>query len=398
MSTERTESTTPEPGQASETSSAEPDKQQPEAPGDNAAGAEDTKQRDPVRRMTIIVLCVIIVLFVWYVGADRYAPWTDEARVQGFVVPMVAEVSGRVLEINVETDQIVETGQPLLQIDPRNYDIAVRQAQASLDTAGQQVGASAAGVKSAAAKVSDNHARLRNAQQDFDRVENIFKQDAGAVSKAQRVKAREALAQAKAQLSQAEAELERAKAQLGKEGGDNPALRAAIAALERSKIDLNRTTIYAPGLGLITNLKIDEGHYANAGTPLMTFVSGTDVWIQANMRENSLGHVKPGNEVDIVLDVAPGRIFKGVVKSIGVGISQGPNESLGQLQTIKTTSGWLRDAQRFAVIIDFADNEAIGFRRVGGQADVQIYAGDNTILNGLGWLWIRFLSIVSFVY
>ncbi len=398
MSTERTESTTPEPGQASETRSSEPEKQQSEAPGDNAAGSSDSKQRDPVRRMTLIVLCVIIVLFVWYIGADRYAPWTDEARVQGFVVPMVAEVSGRVLEINVETDQIVETGQPLLQIDPRNYDIAVRQAQASLDTAGQQVGASAAGVKSAAAKVSDNHARLRNAQQDFDRVENIFKQDAGAVSKAQRVKAREALAQAKAQLSQAEAELERAKAQLGKEGGDNPALRAAIAALERSKIDLNRTTIYAPGLGLITNLKIDEGHYASAGTPLMTFVSGTDVWIQANMRENSLGHVKPGNEVDIVLDVAPGRIFKGVVKSIGVGVGQGPSESLGQLQTIKTTSGWLRDAQRFAVIIDFSDNEAIGFRRVGGQADVQIYAGDNTILNGLGWLWIRFLSIVSFVY
>jgi multidrug resistance efflux pump len=135
---------------------------------------------------------------------------------------------------------------------------------------------------------------------------------------------------------------------------------------------------------LITNLKIDEGHYANAGTPLMTFVSGTDVWIQANMRENSLGHVKPGNEVDIVLDVAPGKIFKGVVKSVGVGVSQGPGESLGQLQTIKTTSGWLRDAQRFAVIIDFADNEAFGFRRVGGQADIQIYTGDHTILNGLG--------------
>ena len=398
MSTERTESTTREPEQASETSSAETEEQQPEAPGGNAASSSDTKQRDPVRRMTLIVLCVIVLLFVWYIGADRYAPWTDEARVQGFVVPIVAEVSGRVLEIKVETDQIVESGEPLLQIDPRNYNINVRQAQASLDTAGQQVGASAAGVKSAAAKVSDNHARLRNAQQDFDRVENIFKQDSGAVSKAQRVKAREALEQAKAQLSQAEAELERAKAQLGKEGGDNPALRAAIAALEQSKINRYRATVYAPGLGLITNLKIGEGHYANAGTPLMTFVSGTDVWIQANMRENSLGHVKPGNEVEIVLDVAPGRIFKGVVKSVGAGVGQAGTESLGQLQTIKTTSGWLRDAQRFAVIIDFADNEAFGFRRVGGQADIQIYTGNHTILNGLGWLWIRFLSILSFVY
>jgi multidrug resistance efflux pump len=87
-----------------------------------------------------------------------------------------------------------------------------------------------------------------------------------------------------------------------------------------------------------------------------------------------------------------------VVKSIGVGVAQGKSESLGELQTIKTTSGWLRDAQRFAVIIDFADDEAVGYRRAGGQVDVQIYTGDHSILNGLGWLWIRLLSMLSFVY
>ena len=378
-------------------SSPDPKKQQSESPD---ANTEDVKKPDPVRRLTLIVVCVIIVLFVWYVAADRFAPWTDEARVQGYIVPIVAEVSGRVLEVNVDNDQIVKTGEALLRIDPRNYEIAVRRAQAALDTAGQQVGASAAGVKSAAAKITDNRAGLRKAQQDFDRVENMFKQDPGAVSKAQRVRMRETLAQAKAQVSLAEAELERAKEQLGKEGKDNPALKSAVAALEQAQIDLNRTTIYAPGLGLITNLKIDVGHYAITGTALMTFVSGTDVWIQANMRENTLGHVKPGNEVDLVLDVAPGRVFKGVVKSIGVGVGvgQGGAESLGELQTIKSTSGWLRDAQRFAVIIDFADDEAYGLRRAGGQVDVQIYTGDHAILNALGWLWIRFLSILSYVY
>ncbi len=376
-------------------SSPEPEKQQPEAAD---ANAEDVKKPDPVRRLTLIVVCVVIVLFVWYVAADRFAPWTDEARVQGYIVPIVAEVSGRVLEVNVDNDQVVKTAEALLRIDPRNYEIAVRRAQAALDTAGQQVGASAAGVKSAAAAVTDNRAQLRKAAQDFDRVENMFRQDPGAVSKAQRVRMREALAQAKAQVSLAEAELERAKEQLGKEGKDNPALKAAVAALEQAQIDLKRTTIYAPGLGLITNLKIDVGHYAKTGTALMTFVSGTDVWIQANMRENTLGHVKPGNEVDLVLDVAPGRVFKGVVKSIGVGVGQGGAESLGELQTIKSTSGWLRDAQRFAVIIDFADDEAYGLRRAGGQVDVQIYTGDHAILNALGWLWIRFLSILSYVY
>jgi len=376
-------------------SSPEPEMQQAESPD---ADTEDVKKPDPVRRLTLIVVCVIIVLFIWYVAADRFAPWTDEARVQGYIVPIVAEVSGRVLEVNVENDQIVKTGEELLRIDPRDYDIAVRRGQAALDTAGQQVGASAAGVKSAAAKLTESRARLRNAQQDFDRVENIFRQDPGAVSKAERIRKREASAQAQAQVSLAEAELERAKEQLGEEGKDNPALKSAVAALEQAQIDFKRTTIYAPGLGIITNLKIDVGHYANAGTPLMTFVSGTDVWIQANMRENSIGHVKPGNEVDLVLDVAPGRVFKGVVKSIGVGVGQGGAESLGELQTIKSTSGWLRDAQRFAVIIDFADDEAYGLRRAGGQVDVQIYTGDHTILNALGWMWIRFLSVLSYVY
>ena len=399
MSPDRTTDPSPEPEQASETSpSAEAEKRQTEPASAKADGGEDVKKPDPVRRLTLIVVGVIAVLFVWYVAADRYAPWTDEGRVQGYIVPIVAEVSGRVLEIKVDHDQLVKTGEALLHIDPRNYEIAVRRAQAALETAGQQVGASAAGVKSAAAKIADNRARLRNAQQDFDRVENIFKQDPGAVSNAQRVKTREALAQAEAQVSLAEAELQRAKEQLGKEGDDNPALQSAVAALEQAQIDLKRTTIYAPGLGLITNLKIDVGHYANAGTPVMTFVSGSDVWIQANMRENSIGHVKPGNEVELVLDVAPGKIFKGVVKSVGVGVAQGSGESLGQLQAIKTTSGWLRDAQRFAIIIDFADDKAYGYRRVGGQADVQIYTGDHAILNALGWLWIRLLSMLSFVY
>ena len=384
MSTEHTDSTTAQAEQTSET--------------DLIVEADSAKKPDPVRRLTLIVVAVIIVLFIWYVAADRYAPWTDEARVQGYIVPIVAEVSGRVLEIAVDNDQVVKTGETLLTIDPRNYQLAVNQARAALDTAGQQVGASAAGVKSAGAKLSDTRARLRKAQQDFDQVENIFKQDPGAVSNSERVRKREARAQAEAQVSLAEAELERAKEQLGKEGKDNAALRSAVAALEQAKINLERTALYAPGLGLITNLKIDVGHYAKSGTALMTFVSGTDVWIQANMRENSIGHVKPGNEVDLVLDVAPGRVFKGVVKSIGVGAAQGQSESLGELQTIKTTSGWLRDAQRFAVIIDFADDEAVGYRRAGGQVDVQIYTGDNSILNGLGWLWIRFLSMLSFVY
>ena len=79
-------------------------------------------------------------------------------------------------------------------------------------------------------------------------------------------------------------------------------------------------------------------------------------------------------------------------------MGQDRNVSLGELPTITESSGWLRDSQRFPVIIKFVDDASRGLRRVGGQADVMIYTGDRTLLNALGWLWIRLMSVLSYVY
>jgi multidrug resistance efflux pump len=260
------------------------------------------------------------------------------------------------------------------------------------------VGAGGAAVESAAASLADARSRRKRAQQDFDRVQNIYKEHPGAVSKAELERKQTALAGAKSQVAEAEAELEKAKQELGKGGQDNPRIQAAIAALEKAKIDLAETTLRAPSDGGITNLKIDEGHYANAGAPLMTFVSATDVWVQANLRENSIGNLNVGDRAEIVLDVAPGRVFPGKVSSIGFGVKQPSGGEVGELESVKGDSGWLRDAQRFPVIVEFADNSAYGLRRAGGQADVQIYTPGHPILYALGWLWIRLMSVLSYVY
>ncbi|MBT8130306.1 MAG: biotin/lipoyl-binding protein, partial [Gammaproteobacteria bacterium] len=80
---------------------------------------------DPVRRITRYVLIVVAILFIWYVVADRIAPWTDQARVQAYVIPIVPQVSGRVVEVNVVKDQVVEPGDVLLKIDSSDYELAV---------------------------------------------------------------------------------------------------------------------------------------------------------------------------------------------------------------------------------------------------------------------------------
>jgi hypothetical protein len=76
---------------------------------------------DPVRKISKYVLYITIFLFVWYVAADRLAPWTEQARIQTYVIPIVSQVSGRVVEVNVEKDAVVQPGDILFKIDPADY-------------------------------------------------------------------------------------------------------------------------------------------------------------------------------------------------------------------------------------------------------------------------------------
>ena len=357
----------------------------------------NTKQ-DPVRWATLFVLIFCLFLFVWYVAADRLAPWTDQASVQGFIIPITPEVPGRVINVNVLADQVVQEGDLLLEINPADYKLAVQRAESELELAGQDIGAGSANVDSTLAQLSAARAVLKKAQSELDRYQKSYKQDSGAISEATIDRKQSALDQAKGQVISLRAEVEKAKQQAGGEGDDNARIRDAVAALKQAQLDLAKTKIYAPSYGGITNLTINEGHYAKVGTPLMTFISGTNVWVKAYLRENSLSNLKIGDPVEILLDVAPGKIFKGEVSTIGYGVSQDSGGKTGELETVQSDSGWLRDAQRFPVIINFSDDSTRGIRRHGGQADIQIYTGDHFIVNTLGRFWIRLMSYLSYVY
>jgi len=358
---------------------------------------ENVKQ-DPVRWVTLFVFIFCLFLFVWYVAADRLAPWTDQARVQGFIIPITPEVSGEVIRVNVVADQVVKAGELLLEIDPEDYEIAVRRAESNLELAGQDVGAGSANIDSTIARLAEARAELKRKRSDLERTQNIYKQDPGAVSEAEIDRRQAGVEQSESKVTSLRAEVEKARQQAGSEGEDNARIRDARAALKQAQINLSETKLYAPSDGGITNLTVAEGFYAKSGTPLMTFISATDVWIKAYLRENSLSNLKIGDPVEIVLDVAPGKIFKGKVSSIGYGISQPSGGATGELETVKADSGWLRDAQRFPVIIKFSDDSSRGIRRHGGQADVQIYTGDHFIINTLGRIWIRLMSCLSYVY
>jgi multidrug resistance efflux pump len=114
------------------------------------------------------------------------------------------------------------------------------------------------------------------------------------------------------------------------------------------------------------------------------------------MRENNLGRIEIGDPAEVALDVAPGRVFRGHVASVSSGVDTGQG-ARGGLPTAEAAQGWLRDPQRFPVIIRFEGDEARGFLRAGGQASVIVYAGSNPLLNFVGRVRIRVTTLLSYV-
>ncbi len=354
-----------------------------------------------VRRTTIILLVIIVLLAVWYVVSDRVTPYTSAARVKAYVIAVVPDVSGYVEQVPVKKNQLVGPGDTLLQVERKRFEIAVEEAEAALELAGQEVGADTASISTAVANLAAAQARLDEAKAQGARLFQLEADELIARSEAD--EARRVIKTSQAEVAAAEAELERAKQQRGEaESADNPRLRAALAALQKARLDLERTTIRSPGQGFVGGLKIDEGTYVNAGQPAMSFITVDDIWVEAYMTENQLSRLVNGNKVELAFDAFPGNIFTGKVKSSGVGVSTGKKTDLGDLSTAEKNRGWLRDPQRFPVIISLTDYEfdlqSSGGLRINSQADVIVYTGDNFFWNWLGKGWIRLVSWFSYAY
>jgi len=362
-----------------------------------APAPQEEKKKDPVKRWASVVIIACFALLAYHVLVDKFTPYTSNARVEAFVVPIVPLVSGPLTKVEVHNNQFVREGQVLAVIDSAKYELSVKQAEASLQQAAQASDADIAAVSAAQAKVDVARANLRNAEIKGDRIIRLSKKGAASLSRAD--DARSNIAANKARLKQALAELKKARFRLGKTGPENAKVRQALTALESARLDLHRSTVRAPSNGIITNLTVDVGQYAGTGSPIMTFISTRFIWIQANLRENSLVNIKEDDPVELVLDAVPGKIFHGRVMSIGYGVSNSSGNTLGALSTVQTNQGWLRQAQYMPVLIQFTDiQQARGHLRAGGQANVIIYSGTHPVLNALAWFWIRLVSVLSNLY
>lgn len=367
-----------------------------QTPGDDAETAQ------AVKRGGVGVATVILLTLVWYLMADRFTPYTSQARVEGYVVGVAPKVAGVVMDVFVKNNQIVETDQQLFQIDRSQYDIALDKARSDLGSARRQVDAGSAGVESARANLRAAEANRVRAQKDLTRLTRLREEDPGTISMRRLESSQASLDQADARVTAAQAEIQRAIEQKGgDDDANNAIIRAAQAAVEKAELDLDNTLVRATTGGVITDLRAEVGQYAGTGNPVMTLISVSDVWITAEFTENNLGNIGPGSRVEIVFDVLPGEVYKGTVRSIGWGVDSGAGHPPGALPAIDNDRDWLRQSQRFPVIIDFDVNQDLslrGYVRIGGQASVIAYAEDHGVIETLGKLYIRLMSWLSYAY
>ncbi len=348
----------------------------------------------------IVVLVLIVASLTWYFVADRLTPHTSQARVQAFVVPVASEVSGKVVKVHVKNNDEVQPGQALFDIDPLPYQITLQRSRSDYESVRLSVNGANAAVDAATAALQAARANRISTDQNAKRLEQIYAEDSGAISlrrvevvRADRIKAR-------SQVEAAAADLRRAVEAAGEAGDNNAQLVSARSAIEKAELDLERTNVVAPAGGIVTDLRTDVGQFAQAGSPTLTLIAVHDLWINADMTENNLGHIQPGDPAAILLDVMPGAVLKGRVRSVGGGVSSGKQAKPGDLPTIDNSRDWLRQSQRFPVAVEFDPSERERLRgvRIGGQADVLIYTGDHGLMNWLGGLFIRLMSYLSYLY
>jgi multidrug resistance efflux pump len=353
--------------------------------------------RDPVRIATLLILTLCLIFFTLYLRADRVMPYSTQARVVGRTVSIVPQVGGYITSVKVGLHEVVDRSQVLVEIDTLQYQIGVRQARANLDNVIQQIEGAGASVAAAVAGLTAASAQENITRRSSERVTAISELDPTAISQTDRDRSEAAHLVAIASVEAAKADLRRAEAILGSPGMNNPAIRAAAATLEQAELNLSLSTLTAPSRGAIESMFLEVGHFASPGQPLMTFVSASDVLISANMRENNLANMKPGNPVEFILDVAPGKIFNGTVRSIGLGVSGSAPNDRGTLPKVTTTTGWLRQPQQFPVVINLADDVAGEILRIGAQVSVMVYTGDHPIVNRIGRFAMRVNSILSYL-
>ena len=302
------------------------------------------------RWLTVIAAVTVlagVAYGVYWVRYARYVEYTNDAYVAGNVVQITPRISGTVVAIDANNTQFVEAGQPLVRLDPTDAKVALQRAEAELARTVRQVRNLFATTDALRANVQVRRTELAKVQSDYVRRQHLAR--TGAISREDLQHAADAVRAAQAALMAARQKLAADSAWVdGTTVADNPAVRAAAAAVHAAYLTYARTVLPAPVSGFVAKRDVQLGEHVAPGAALMSVVPLNHVWIDANFKESQLTDMREGQPVRLTSDLyGSDVVFHGHV----VGFGAGTGAAFALLPAQNATGNWIKIVQRVPVRI-----------------------------------------------
>jgi membrane fusion protein (multidrug efflux system) len=321
---------------------------------DTPAPRPETRRHTRVRKRAILMIAgPALVIGGWlyfYLIGGRFES-TDDAYVETARVAISSNVAGRVQDVAVRENQAVHKGDLLFRLDDAPLRIAVEEAAAQLAAARLRVESLRAAYRQRQAELHAAQETLAFAQREYDRQKRLL--PSGIASQQQVDHAEHAVQEAESKVASAQQQIGEAVASLG---GDprlpterHPTVQQAQAALDRAKLDLSYAIVRAPSDGIVTRVdRLQPGTYIAAAAPVFALVSGSDLWIEANFKEDQLAHMHAGQAATVEVDSYPGKTFEAHVTSL----SPGTGSQFSALPAENATGNWVKVVQRLPVRLE----------------------------------------------
>jgi membrane fusion protein (multidrug efflux system) len=299
--------------------------------------------------LMLIVPALLIVAGGYYWLTSGKSVSTDDAQIKQDIVSVSAQVNGPIVQVFVKDGAQVKKGEVLFRIDPQPYQVALEQAQAQYAAAQLQTSQLRTQAAGTGADIVGEQANLAIKKNALARQQALLKQ--GFTTRADYEDALNEVKTAEQKVADAQARAANAHAALAP--GEQPQIAQARAAVDKAKLDLERTTVRAPMDGVVENAdNLQIGQMAVQGLGMLSLVHSRTAWVEANFKEKDVGRMVPGQRAEIKVDAYPGEKFKAHIQSIGAGT--GSEFSL--LPAQNANGNWVKVTQRVPVRIAFDGN------------------------------------------
>jgi membrane fusion protein (multidrug efflux system) len=282
---------------------------------------EQTGNNQKKKKAFVIVGVVVLIGLIagyFYSGYRRTHISTDDAFIDGNIHTIAAKIYGTVKVISVNDNQPVKKGDLLVEIDPADYAVRLREASSVVGAEKAKLSEAVTKINAAKVNLELQHANLRLAELEKNRSEALYQKE--VLPRDRYDRAMTGYEVAVAQVKAAEEQLRQAESQRLTQASTIMQKQATASLAE---LNYEYTKIYAPADGYVTRKSVQTGNQIQPGQPLMAVVALNDIWVTANFKETEMENIRPGQRVKFTVDSYPGKEFSGKVDSImaGTGVS-----------------------------------------------------------------------------